>query len=443
MENPIIIVGGGISGLSLGLFLLEKGKDAIILERNSHPGGIINTYNSGDFSFDFGANSSLEYTKEVKELTRILNLESRILHGNINEAGKYYTNQDTIHKLSHPVGAMLPSLISFRTTLVNMMSHDSDDNNQYKQALNRINGTSELISSGILGSEIKSPDFKTISKLHKWAERSLDTMYSQSSSVADMSAIMQQENSVKQIISFPSGISKLVRTAESRLSKRILCDADVTKVSANGNGYTIEFLMGTKSCSMPASKIIFTCPAYSTESILKRLNPLQNLGLEHIKYPPMAGLTLMYPKKNVKLELDKFGFLIPDLRNEYIVGTYWNTDTFEDLVPDDNIVFTIFIHAWRLKGFGVFERDKFISKAQQEFERLFHISGKPVVKRYVFWKKGLPVYETDHTKIMGNLMEFETSNPGLYITGSYRGGFSLSQCIRQSHRLADTIAKLS
>ena len=60
MKAPrFIIIGAGISGLSLGWFLREKFPIASIkvFEKNSRPGGWIQTLTSGDFLFETGPRS--------------------------------------------------------------------------------------------------------------------------------------------------------------------------------------------------------------------------------------------------------------------------------------------------------------------------------------------------------------------------------------------------
>ncbi len=55
MKNKIIIIGAGISGLSLAARLLYKGFDVVIYEKNSTIGGKTNIIKSGNFKFDLTA----------------------------------------------------------------------------------------------------------------------------------------------------------------------------------------------------------------------------------------------------------------------------------------------------------------------------------------------------------------------------------------------------
>jgi protoporphyrinogen oxidase len=56
-----VIVGSGISGLFAGLLLSEKGRKVTIIEKEEQIGGLLKSYNYGDFGvFDYGMHNFLE-----------------------------------------------------------------------------------------------------------------------------------------------------------------------------------------------------------------------------------------------------------------------------------------------------------------------------------------------------------------------------------------------
>ena len=55
MDEHVIVVGGGIGGLCSGIYLLNKGFQVTIVEKNETLGGKINIINDKDFKFDLTA----------------------------------------------------------------------------------------------------------------------------------------------------------------------------------------------------------------------------------------------------------------------------------------------------------------------------------------------------------------------------------------------------
>ena len=53
-DKPVVIVGGGITGLSLGVMLGKAGVPSVIIEKEDRPGGLARSFKYGDFTFDIG-----------------------------------------------------------------------------------------------------------------------------------------------------------------------------------------------------------------------------------------------------------------------------------------------------------------------------------------------------------------------------------------------------
>lgn len=74
MREPIVIVGGGIAGLTAGTYLARSGIRVLLLEKNSMCGGLVNTINHNGFSFDAGL-KALEDAGIVKTMLQDLGIE--------------------------------------------------------------------------------------------------------------------------------------------------------------------------------------------------------------------------------------------------------------------------------------------------------------------------------------------------------------------------------
>lgn len=55
VRKEVIVVGGGIAGLTAALTLSSKGKDVLLIEKNDYCGGLMNTFERDGFRFEGGA----------------------------------------------------------------------------------------------------------------------------------------------------------------------------------------------------------------------------------------------------------------------------------------------------------------------------------------------------------------------------------------------------
>ena len=75
-ETDILIIGGGITGLSLGSFLGDK--DYLILEKDATPGGYCKTTIRGKYVWDYSGHFFHFKNPEIKEYVT-QNIKCKIL----------------------------------------------------------------------------------------------------------------------------------------------------------------------------------------------------------------------------------------------------------------------------------------------------------------------------------------------------------------------------
>ena len=77
-NKDIIVVGGGIAGLTAALSLAQKGKDVLLIEKNEHCGGLMNSFAKEGFRFEGGARA-LVNAGLVKPMIKEFGLDIEIL----------------------------------------------------------------------------------------------------------------------------------------------------------------------------------------------------------------------------------------------------------------------------------------------------------------------------------------------------------------------------
>ena len=68
--KPVVIVGAGITGLSLACLLAQRGIQCVVVEKEETVGGLARSYRYGDFTFDIGPHRFHTERKDVDGLIR-------------------------------------------------------------------------------------------------------------------------------------------------------------------------------------------------------------------------------------------------------------------------------------------------------------------------------------------------------------------------------------
>lgn len=75
----MVVVGGGISGLSLGVLAARAGRQVAVVEKSPRPGGCLNTHRSpSGFWFELGAHTCYNSYEALIEMIDALNIRSKV-----------------------------------------------------------------------------------------------------------------------------------------------------------------------------------------------------------------------------------------------------------------------------------------------------------------------------------------------------------------------------
>ena len=73
VQTEIVIVGAGLTGLTLAYYLHRAGKKVMLLEKNHRTGGVIDTLHKGEFVFEAGPNTGVINNTSLVKLFEDLN----------------------------------------------------------------------------------------------------------------------------------------------------------------------------------------------------------------------------------------------------------------------------------------------------------------------------------------------------------------------------------
>ena len=151
---------------------------------------------------------------------------------------------------------------------------------------------------------------------------------------------------------------------------------------------------------------------------------------------------LAYNKDDIGQPLDGFGFLIPSKEEKSFLGAIWSSVLFPNRADENTASFTLFIGGSRNPGFVNENEDVVIQNAKSEFEELMKINGEAVHTAKRLWPKAIPQYTLGYVEHENYFDHFEIDNKGIFLSGNYRGGISIGDCIKNAEKVAGKIKNL-
>ncbi len=458
-----VIIGAGISGLSLGYYLKQLGKKVLILESSNRVGGVIESGWKDGFLLEYGPQTCMG-EPEIFTLCEALGITEKIIYpacvakkrfiaaSNFKDSGKIFSVPQSLKEFITSDMLSIKNKIKLLSELFKNHSTQAEKNVTLENIFNRRFGeelTSNVVSAMLLGVWGTTPD-----KLEaKSANPLVYDAYSKGNSIIKTLAGKLQERKLYKnhsgIISFRGGLQVLVHALASEIgSENILLSVkDITLApKKKDEKKEITFNISSTKNSLKADSIIFSIPSYES---LKFFRPDESSEpgnhLSSISYTPMGVLHALISKKHLpEFAKEGFGVLLPPGSTETLLGVIFSSTLFEEHISDstrnkEKALFTCFFS----KESSNLKKEEPGTTPLRELKTLFGLSELPecIVTRYR--EHAIPVYAPGHferAQYLKNISTNKAEYKNIYFLSNVLEGVSIPSRIKTSMMLAAELA---
>ena len=448
-NKSITILGAGISGLAAAYWLQKEGYEIQILESRNEPGGAMQTESENSFLIDFGPNSGLETTPLIRQLVEEIGFNDEMIYASEISNKRFILRDNQLHIL--PTG-LSPFL---RTKLFSVQGKlrlfgepfiGKSEDGYYQsiaQFVKRRLGQEFLdyaidpFVSGVFAGDPHRLSVKSaFPKLYRLEEIYGGLVKGMIKGARERKKRAEESKQSAKMFSFVDGMQSFPKAIAARLKNNILFNCTVKNVElismSNESKWKVSYENNGGIHDFSSDYILSTVPAYTTADILGRLDPGLADHLKEIYYPPVMVLYIGFYKKDIGRPLDGFGFLIPSKEKKNFLGAIWSSTIFPNRCDDDKAAFTLFVGGARSPNLFDTEKEILIDNALKEFKQIMHIKAEPIITKERMWQRAIPQYNLGYIEHENYFDKFEKENPGIFLSGNYRGGISVGDCVKNS-----------
>jgi oxygen-dependent protoporphyrinogen oxidase len=255
----------------------------------------------------------------------------------------------------------------------------------------------------------------------------------------------EQSKQSARMFSFKKGMQSFPEAIAAKLGDNVRYNCKVERVVKSGSKFKVLYRYKDRSEEIIADIVLSTVPAYHAATIFDDWEGKLVDHLNTIYYPPVKVLYLGFRKETVGQVLDGFGFLIPEKENKTFLGAIWSSAIFPCRATDDMAAFTLFVGGARSPELCNNGNDRHINSVIKEFREIMKIDEDPVFIKEKMWPKAIPQYCLGYIEHERFFEQFESNNPGIFLSGNYRGGISVGDCVKNSEltvkRICDYIKR--
>ena len=452
IEGPeVVIIGGGISGLSVAWLLRRQGVDALLLEKSESCGGAMKTVRKDGWLIEQGPNSVLETTPLFTMMFEGLGIAGERIYANPLASKRYIIRNGT------PL-ALPTSITEFFTTdlwsvagklrlLKEPFVGRAEKNESIAEFVERRLGREFLdyaINPFVAGVYAGNPEDLSVRaafpKLYALEENYGGLVKGMIRERKERGAHLERSKDRARLFSFRQGMEVFPAALARAMGGGIRNRCEITDVRYGTEGeYEIHNVHEGESTVVQAPAVVLATPAHPAARIVKGVSPAVSSRLEAVFYPPVGEVFFGFRQDQIGRDLDGFGFLVPEKERRRILGTIWSSSLFEGRAPDGHVALTTFVGGARQPGLMDLDDDRLRMLVLEELHSLLNIAGEPVFTSITRWKKAIPQYNLGYEATLKAIDDCEAANPGLFFCSNFKGGIAVGDCIVNSEKTATRI----
>lgn len=444
-----VVVGGGISGLTVATCLADSGQKVRLIESGDRVGGALCSVRRDGFLAEEGPNSILVKDATVWHWLENLQLGSELCMASPEARFRFLVRNGRVHALPYsPLSAIRTPLYRFseklRVLAEPFIRPTTAKDESVTRFVSRRLGPAFLeygIAALVSGIYAGNPD--ELSMRHAFPKVwNLEQKYKSLIRGAFGIRRDRKRQGIRpfqsRMISFRDGLESLPRHLAARARFSIETQTSMEELHWDDleQSWRIR-TRGAQEKACLARNCILAVPANRLRNLpLRRTGSAELTSLPVPSFPPVSTLTLGFPRTSVGHPLNGFGVLCPRKEKRFCLGVIFSSTLFPERAPADHVTLMAFIGGALQRENASLGTEELVRHAMQDLRPLLGISGDPVFVHHRYWPEAIPQYNLGFEAWLTALESVESTFPNLYFTGNYRNGPGLNDCIQSAIELA-------
>lgn len=179
-----------------------------------------------------------------------------------------------------------------------------------------------------------------------------------------------------------------------------------------------------------ADGVILATPAYISSRLLASSHPDVADLLGQIPYASTATVSLAFPKADVQAYLNGFGFVVPRVENRKLIAATWSSLKWAGRAKDDESLIRCYVGGRGRESILELNDDRVVALALAELQDMVGVNTTPRSAHVFRWAQAMPQYVIGHRDRVKAIRQLLTTHQGLYVTGAAYEGLGIPDCIR-------------
>ena len=448
--SRVVVVGGGITGLTTALSLFNQSVDVELLEAGDRLGGKILTTEVRGTSIDVGPDAFLVRESHMTDLCDQLNLTQDLVPPATGSARLWLKGALRPLPARQYLGVPLDLADLEATGLLSAdglaraafdleASADAPSGDESAGSLIRRRLGDEVMDRlvGPLLGGINAGDADMLSLQAGVPQLAAAASHDPSlmRSIPKHLHAMRRDPEAPIFLTHPNGLGQIVDAIATRLQQRTHLDQPVDGLEPTGDGWTIH-----AATTFDSEAVVLTAPAFASAAILADVAPRTAEMLAQIEYASVVMVTFAFATPDMP-ELEGSGYLVP--RSEGLLMTACSQASIKwaHLGAGPTTYLRVSAgHAGDERAMDMSD-ENLVDALLQELRWVAGVDAEPREVRITRWPRSFPQYRPGHLdRVTGIEATLADEAPGVFVAGAAYRGLGLPACVHQGRWAAKAVA---
>lgn len=432
ISHDVIIIGAGLSGLAAAHFLekARPGLRLLILEKNSRPGGAVQSLFEEGFHAEWGPHGFLNNTAESLEILTDLGLTESMQTAPLGSFVRFLCHRKKLEQLpQNPKQLLTTPLLSlpakFRLLGDLFVAPELTDQTIGNWAARRFGpGVLHLIDAAVTGTfagdytklsiDSVMPGLRDLEKEHGSILKGLKRKKKLASG-----------STLPAMVSFPGGMEQLTNTLAAGKPIRFGCEAQTVRPTPHG------WQIDTDTDSLATTHLLVALPVNQS---IKLLAPLQAPPVTTLPEARIINVAMGFSST---AQIPRgFGYLAPEQEKRFVLGAMFSTHMFPGRSPAGCHLLEVLVGGRRHPERLALDDATICKNAYEDIRQLLTLPDKPFFTKVLRPAGGIPQLEMDHPHLLQWRDALTQKMKNLSLCGFGWDGIGMNEMMKAAKNIA-------
>ena len=462
MTPRVVVVGGGISGLTAAYQIVQQWPEAevTVLERESRVGGTATSDAVDGFLVDRGPNGFLTNVPDAYNLSLELGLQQELLPASEAARKRFLYFKGSLVPVPTGPGALLRSPLLSPLGKARMalepflpVADEAVEETVHGFASRRLGREFADVMVAPMVAGVSAGDARASSlaalfpRMHRLETEHGGLVRGMLAQQRALREARKRGEAADRAAGGPAGpggrltsfrrggAGRLTQALGDALGERVRTGVTVERIMRGERNLRVE-VAGPSGAAIEADAVIVAAPAYVAATLVRDVAGDAVEPLEAIPYAGIRVVALGFDRADVARSLDGFGFLVPPGQGLRVLGSLWTSTLFPPQAPEGTVLVRSLAGGVLDPGFLDLSEADAIAAVRADLHTSLGITAEPKMARVVSWRRGIPQYTLGHRQRVQEALTAVSAVRGLALTGNAYHGIGLNDCVRDARAVA-------